>query len=144
MSIENCSHLVALPVFFTGCLKLINLIVQPDLYFLLLENKKYKIAKFLVPILQPLTLGPYTVKNSFSFVKEITSFHIDSDCVMLIVFLLTCLLLSALIFAVIFSLKVPILFHIMNVNSLVNNFENFLILLFKIIISSFINNCMSK
>ena len=42
----------------------------------------YKIAKFLVPILQPLTLRSYTVKDSFSFVKEITSLHIDSDCVM--------------------------------------------------------------
>ena len=42
----------------------------------------YKIAKFLVPILQPFTSGPYTVKDSFSFVKEITSFHTDSDCVM--------------------------------------------------------------
>ena len=33
----------------------------------------YKLAKFLVPILQPFTVDQYTVKDSFSFVKEITS-----------------------------------------------------------------------
>ena len=32
----------------------------------------YKLAKFLVPILQPLTSNQYTVKDSFSFVNEIS------------------------------------------------------------------------
>ena len=31
----------------------------------------YKIAKFLVPILSSLTINEFTVKNSFSFAKEI-------------------------------------------------------------------------
>ena len=42
----------------------------------------YKLAKFLVPLLQPLTVGQYTVKDSFSFVSEITAFQNDSDLVM--------------------------------------------------------------
>ena len=42
----------------------------------------YKLAKFIVPILQPLTVGQYTVKDSFSFVSEITAFQIDGDLVM--------------------------------------------------------------
>ena len=82
MSIVNCSHLVALLALCMACLKYINLIIQPDLRPILsaIGTYNYKIAKFLVPNLQPLTLGPCTVKDSF--VKEITSFHNDSDCVM--------------------------------------------------------------
>ena len=33
----------------------------------------YKLAKFLVPLLQPLTTNQFTVTDSFSFVKEISS-----------------------------------------------------------------------
>ena len=32
----------------------------------------YNLAKFLVPILSPLTVGEFTVKDSFSFAEEIT------------------------------------------------------------------------
>ena len=42
----------------------------------------YKLAKFIVPILQPLTVGQYTVKDSFSFVFEITAFQKDGNLVM--------------------------------------------------------------
>ena len=52
-----------------------------------------RVAKFLVPILQPLALGPYTVKDSLSLVTEIISFHIDSDCVMASFVLTACLLM---------------------------------------------------
>ena len=38
----------------------------------------YNIAKFLVPFLQPLTINNYTVKDSFSFVDEITSLTTNS------------------------------------------------------------------
>ena len=38
----------------------------------------YKLAKFLVPILQPFTHNSFTVKDSFSFVNEISSFHNNS------------------------------------------------------------------
>ena len=34
----------------------------------------YKLAKFLVPILSPLTVKDYTVKDSFSFAKEVVNF----------------------------------------------------------------------
>ena len=34
----------------------------------------YKLAKFLVPILEPLTHNDYTVHDSFTFAKEVTSF----------------------------------------------------------------------
>ena len=33
-----------------------------------------KLAKFLVPILSPLTVNDYTVKNSFSFPEEVANF----------------------------------------------------------------------
>ena len=33
-----------------------------------------QIAKFLVPILSPLTVNDYTVKDSFSFAKEVVNF----------------------------------------------------------------------
>jgi len=34
----------------------------------------YKLAKFLVPILSPLTVNDYTVKDSFTFAKEVVNF----------------------------------------------------------------------
>ena len=40
----------------------------------------YKLAKFLVPILEPLTTNEYTIKDSFTFVEELQSF--DSKLVM--------------------------------------------------------------
>ena len=40
----------------------------------------YKLAKFLVPILEPLTTNEYTIKDSFIFAEELQSF--DSKLVM--------------------------------------------------------------
>ena len=40
----------------------------------------YKLAKFLVPILEPLTTNDYTIKDSFTFAEELQSF--DSKLVM--------------------------------------------------------------
>ena len=42
----------------------------------------YNIAKFLVPFLQPLTINECTVKDSFSFVDEISSLIINSHITM--------------------------------------------------------------
>ena len=44
------------------------------------STPKYKLAKFLVPILEPLTTNEYTVKDSFTFAEELKSF--DSKLVM--------------------------------------------------------------
>ena len=41
----------------------------------------YKRAKFFVPILQPYTVNEYVVKDSFSFVSEITAFNSDEELV---------------------------------------------------------------
>ena len=41
-----------------------------------IDTPSYKLAKFLVPILSPLTINKYTVKDSFAFAKEITK----TDC----------------------------------------------------------------
>ena len=40
----------------------------------------YNLAKFLVPILKPLTINEFTVKDSFSFANEVTTF--DKKCIM--------------------------------------------------------------
>ena len=42
----------------------------------------YNIAKFLVPFLQPLTINNYTVKDSISFVDEITNLSTKSHITM--------------------------------------------------------------
>ena len=36
----------------------------------------YKLAKFLVPILEPLTTNEYTIKDSFTFAEELQSFDL--------------------------------------------------------------------
>ena len=36
-----------------------------------IKTPTYNLAKFLVPLLQPITTNMYTVKNSFEFAKEI-------------------------------------------------------------------------
>ena len=41
----------------------------------------YKLSKYLVPILAPLTINEYTVKDSFTFAKELTSLNY-TNCVM--------------------------------------------------------------
>ena len=38
------------------------------------KTAPYKLAKFIVPILAPFTSNKYTVDNSYSFVRQITSF----------------------------------------------------------------------
>ena len=43
-------------------------------------TQTYKLAKFLVPTLEPLTTNEYTIKDSFKFAKELQSF--DSKLVM--------------------------------------------------------------
>ena len=48
-----------------------NCLVRP--IFSAIGTYNYKLAKFLVPILQPLTSNQFTVKDSFSFVNEICS-----------------------------------------------------------------------
>ena len=40
----------------------------------------YNLASLLVPLLQPITFNQYTVKDSFSFVKEIYSIPNQSYC----------------------------------------------------------------
>ena len=42
----------------------------------------YKLAKFFVPILQPYTVNENVIKDSFSFVSEITTFSTDEELVM--------------------------------------------------------------
>ena len=42
----------------------------------------YKLVKFFVPILQPYTANEYVVKDSFSFVSEITAFSSSEELVM--------------------------------------------------------------
>ena len=39
-----------------------------------ISTPTYKLAKFLVPMLQPLTTNEYTVKDSFTFAEELQSF----------------------------------------------------------------------
>ena len=41
-----------------------------------INTPSYKLAKFLVPLLTPLTSNDYTIKDSFSFAEEVSSF----DC----------------------------------------------------------------
>ena len=41
----------------------------------------YKLSKFMVPLLAPVTLNQYTVRDSFSFAKEICDFNFG-DCVL--------------------------------------------------------------
>ncbi len=45
------------------------------------ETPTYNLAKFLVPLLAPLTRNMYTVKDSFSFAKEISGLDL-ADCFM--------------------------------------------------------------
>ena len=39
-----------------------------------IDTPAYKLAKFLVPMLEPLTSNEYTIKDSFPFAKELQSF----------------------------------------------------------------------
>ena len=52
----------------------INNIPQFRLIFSAINTLVYKLPKYLVPILSPLTVNDYTVKDSFTFAKEVTNF----------------------------------------------------------------------
>ena len=41
-----------------------------------INTPSYKLAKFIIPLLTPLTSSDYTIKDSFSFAEEVPSF----DC----------------------------------------------------------------
>ena len=45
-----------------------------------INTPTYKLAKFLAPMLEPLTTNEYTIKDSFTFAEELQSF--DSKLVM--------------------------------------------------------------
>ena len=45
-------------------------------------TNNHKLAKFFVPILQPCTVSEYVVKDSFSFVSEITAFSSSEELIM--------------------------------------------------------------
>ena len=45
-----------------------------------IDTPTYKLAKFLVPILEPLSTNEYTIKDSFTFAEKLQSF--DSKLVM--------------------------------------------------------------
>ena len=40
-----------------------------------INTPSYKLAKFLVPLLTPLTSNDFTIKDSFSFAEEVSSFN---------------------------------------------------------------------
>ena len=44
-------------------------------FFSAINTPGYNLAKFLIPILEPLTHSEFTVKDSFSSAKEITNYH---------------------------------------------------------------------
>nr|XP_027210660.1 uncharacterized protein LOC113804030 [Penaeus vannamei] len=52
--------------------------VRPILY--VIGTNSYQLAKFLVPILTPLTTNIFAVKDSFTFAKEITTISFDKWC----------------------------------------------------------------
>ena len=46
------------------------------------NTPSFNLAKFLVPILNPISTNSYTCSNSYEFVKDITSFKCTNDCIM--------------------------------------------------------------
>ena len=55
-----------------------------------INTPAHKLAKFLVPILSPLAINKYTVKDSFAFAKDITKtdcYYVMASLEMLKVFL---------------------------------------------------------
>ena len=65
---------------YIGLTALLGLSARPILSVIGTYN--CKVAKFLVPLLHPFTTGSFTVKDSFSFVLEITLFRTSSKFVM--------------------------------------------------------------
>ena len=70
--------------YFTAVLRYINLslITVPPFRPILsaIGTPTYNLAKFLVPILSPLTVNEFTVHDSFSFAEEVVNF--DANCIM--------------------------------------------------------------
>ena len=87
-----------------------------------LQVSTYNLAKFLVPILNPLTKNEYTVKDSFQFSGQICEQDPELSLGSLDVthFLLTFLLMKLLIYASMSSLKTLILLKVLQSQNLKN------------------------
>ena len=68
--------------YFMAILKSINRLLTTyrnfDKFYLLINTPGCNIAKFLIPILEPLTHNEFTIKDSFSFAKEIRTYDSSS------------------------------------------------------------------
>ena len=92
----------------------------------------HRLAKFLVPMLQPFAAAQYTVHDSFSSVSEITSISSNSALklvLMLLAFLPTYLWMSALSCVLRYCLTNVTTSNSINVNLIVYNFGYFLVYL---------------
>ena len=56
-----------------------------------ISNYSYKVAKFFIPLLNPISSGAYMVRDSFSFVKEILSLDLNTSGVVMASFDVTSL-----------------------------------------------------
>ena len=56
-----------------------------------INNYSYKVAKFFIPLLNPLSLGSYMVRDSFSFVQELLNLNFNSSSVVMASFDVTSL-----------------------------------------------------
>ena len=54
-----------------------NIPVRPILSAI--NTHTYNLSKFLVPLLRPLSLSPYSITDSFSFIRELLSLNLDTD-----------------------------------------------------------------
>ena len=48
-----------------------------------INNYSYKVAKFFIPLLNPLSVGSYMVRDSFSFVQEFLNLNFNSSSVVM-------------------------------------------------------------
>ena len=48
-----------------------------------INNYSYKVAKFFIPLLNPLSIGSYMVRDSFSFVQELLNLNFNSSSVVM-------------------------------------------------------------
>ena len=56
-----------------------------------INNYSYKVAKFFIPLLNPLSIGSYMVRDSFSFVQELLNLNFNSSSVVMVSFDVTTL-----------------------------------------------------
>ena len=56
-----------------------------------INNYSYKVAKFFIPLLNPLSVGSYMVRDSFSFVQELLNLNFNSSSVVMASFDVTSL-----------------------------------------------------